>query len=52
MTKMGAMAIFGKKPSQIFSGTTGPIITKFGVQHFGLRSIIVCSNDDPGLNVT
>ena len=33
MTKMAAMPIYGKNPSKIFSGTTGPISTKLGMKH-------------------
>ena len=32
MTKMAAMPIYGKNPSKIFSGTTGPISTKLGMK--------------------
>ena len=39
-------------PSKIFSGTSGPISTKLGMQHRGLLPIIVCSNDDPGFTLT
>ena len=52
MTKMAAIPIYGKNPSNIFSGTSGPISTKLGVKHRGLMSIIVCSNDEPGLTLT
>ena len=52
MTKMAAMPIYGKNPSKIFSGTSGPISTKLGMKHRGLLPIIVCSNDDPGLTLT
>ena len=31
MTKMAAMLIYGKNPSKIFSGTSGPISTKLGM---------------------
>ena len=31
MTKMAATPIYGKNPSKIFSGTGGPISTKFGM---------------------
>ena len=48
MTKLAAMPIYGKNPSKIFfSGTSGPIFTKVGMQHRGLMLIIVRSNDDP-----
>ena len=51
MTEMAAMLIYGKKKlSKIFSGTSGP--AKLCMQHWGLFSIIVCSNDDPGSTLT
>ena len=31
MTKMTATPIYGKNPSKIFSGTSGPISTKLGM---------------------
>ena len=31
MTKMAAMPIYGKNPSEIFSGTAEPIATKHGM---------------------
>ena len=38
MTKMAAMPIYGKNPSKFFfSGTTGPISTKLGMKHRGVR---------------
>ena len=41
------------KASQIFfSRTDGPISTKLGMYNRGLLSIIVCTNDDPGVNLT
>ena len=52
MTKMTAMPIYGKTPSKIFSGTGGPISTNFGMYHWGLLPIIICSNDDPGVTLT
>ena len=52
MTKMAAMPIYGKNHSKIFSGASGPICKKLGVTHQGLLSIIVCSNDDPGVTLT
>ena len=53
MTKMAAMPIYGKNPSQIFfSGTSKLISMKLGVKHRGLLPIIVCSNDDPGETLT
>ena len=52
MTKMAAMPIYSKKPSKIFSGTKGPMTLGLGMQHWGLGSIKVCSNDDLGLTLT
>ena len=52
MTKMAVMLIHGKNPSNIFSGTGGPISAKFGMQYQGLLPVIVCSNDDPGVTLT
>ena len=52
MTKMAATPIYGKNPSQIFSGTDGQITTKLGMLHRVFQPIIVCSNDDPGLTLT
>ena len=50
---MAAMSIYvNKNPSNIFSGTSGPISTKLGIYHRGLLSIIVSSNDDLGLTLT
>ena len=39
-------------PSKIFSGTDGLISTKLVFSIGDLKPIIVCSNDDPGLNLT
>ena len=51
--KMAATPIYSKNPSKIFfSRTSGPIFTKLGMLHRGLQPIIVCSNDDPGVNLT
>ena len=53
MTMMAAMTIYGKNPSKIFfSETIGPIALKLGMYHWGLRPIIICSNDGPGLTLT
>ena len=50
MTKMAAMSIYGKYPIKIFfPGTSGPISNELGILHRGLKPIIVCSNDNPGL---
>ena len=51
MTKMAAMPIYGKNPSKI-SRTGSQIFTKLGMLHQGLRPIIVCSNNDPGMTLT
>ena len=38
MIKMAAMSIYGKNPSKLFfSGTTGPISTKLGMKHWGIK---------------
>ena len=53
MTKMATTPIYGKNPSKIFlSRTGGPIFKKLGMKHQGPRSIINCSNDDPGVALT
>ena len=53
MTKMAATPIYGKNPSKIFFSRTGRrISTKLGMQHRGLKPIIVCSSDDPGVTLT
>ena len=54
MAKMVAMPIYGKSPSEIFSGTSGPICTKRGtcMFHWKLWPIIVCTNYDPWLTLT
>ena len=53
MTKMAAMPLYGKNPSQIFfSGTGGPISTKLGMEPWGLQPFIVCSNYDTGVTLT
>ena len=47
MTKMAAMPIYGKNPSNFFfSGTTGPISTKLGMKHLGLEYYNVFINYD------
>ena len=50
ITKMAAISIYGKSPSKIPSGMSGPIFTKLSMQHLGLLLIIVCSNDDARSN--
>ena len=46
MTKMAAMPIYGENSSKFFSGTTGPISTKFGMKHRGLEYYNVFTNYD------
>ena len=53
MTKMAATPIYGRKPSKIFfSRTGGPIFAKLCMYHRGLKPIINCANDDPGVTLT
>ena len=53
MTKVAANAIYGQNPSKIFfSETKWAMTLKLGMQHWGLRSCQVCSNDDPWLTFT
>ena len=49
---MAATPIYGKNPSKIISRTGWPISTKLGMWHWGLQTIIVCSNDDPQVALT
>ena len=52
MTMKVAMNIYGKNPSKFFfSETSGLIALKLRLWHLGLRPIMICSNDDPGLMV-
>ena len=53
ITKMATMPIYGKKKLQkiFLSGTGGLISTKLGMLHRWLLPIIVCSNDDPGVDL-
>ena len=37
MTKMAAIPIYGKNPSKIFSGTSGPISKKLGMKNGWLK---------------
>ena len=46
MTKMATMSKYDKNPSKIFSGIGRPISTKLN-----WHSVIVCSNDDPGVTL-
>ena len=52
MTKMTAMAIYGKNLKKIFSGTKRPMTLKLGMQYRMLEYYQVCSNGDPGLTLT
>ena len=53
MTKMAVTLIYGKNTLKIFfSGTKGPMALGPGMQHLGLWSSKVCSNDDLGLTLT
>ena len=52
MTKMAAMPIYGKNPSEIFSRTKGPLTCGLVCSNGALGPIIVCSNDDPRLTLT
>ena len=50
LTKMAAMPIYGKNPSEIFfSRTNGTMTLWLGMC---LGPIKICSNDDPGLTLT
>ena len=51
-TKIAAMPICGKKLKKIISGTKRLMILKLVMQHWVLEYYQVCSNDDPGLNLT
>ena len=47
MIKMAAMPIYGKNPLKFFfSGTNGPISTKLGMKHRGLKFYNVFINYD------
>ena len=55
MTKMAAMPIFmyDENPiKSLFPGTSGTISTKLGIQHQGLRPIIICKSYYPGFTLT
>ena len=52
ITKMAAMPIYSKNPSNIFSGTTRPISTKLGMKHLGLQYYIVFINHDSVMTLT
>ena len=53
MTKMTAMAIYGKNLKKIFfSGTKRPMTLNLGMHHLLLEHYQDCSNDDPGLTLT
>ena len=53
MTKMAAMPIYGKNPSQIFfSKTSGLISMKLGMKHRWLKHYNVYINHDPVMTLT
>ena len=53
LTKMAATPIYGKNPSKIFFfRIKGPMTLWLGRKHWGLRTIIMCSIDDPRLTLT
>ena len=53
MIKMAAMPIYGKNPSKIFfSRTNGPISTKLGMKHRGLKYYNVFINYDLWMTLT
>ena len=53
MTKMGAMPIYGKKSSKIYSyRTNSPMIMELGMDQCVLKLYKVYINDDPELTLT
>ena len=53
MTKMAAVAIYGKNLKKIFfSGTKRPMTLNLGMHHRVLEYYKICSIDDPGLTLT
>ena len=52
MTKMAAMPIYGKNPSNIFSETNRLISRKLGVKHRWLKYFNVYINHDPVMTLT
>ena len=52
MTKMAAMPIYGKNPSNIFSETNRLISRKLGVKHRWLKYSNVYINHDPVMTLT
>ena len=53
MTKMAAMPIYGKNPSEIFfSGTGGVISMKLGMEHRWLKYYSVYIHHDPVMTLT
>ena len=53
MTMMAAMPIYVKNPSEIFfSGTSGPISTKLGMEHEWLKYYNVYINHEPEMTLT
>ena len=49
---MTAISMYGNPLIIFFPGTSGQISKKLGIQHQGLKPIIVCSNDNHGLTLT
>ena len=55
MTKMAAKPIYGDGKNTLkifFHGTCGPISIELGMKHRRLKSVMVCSNENPGLTLT
>ena len=52
MTKMAAMAIYGKKLKNLLLRTKRPMTLNLGMHHWVLEYYQFCSNDDPGLTMT
>ena len=52
LTKMAAMTIYGKIPSKIFSGTSGPITTKRCMKHPWLNYSNKYKTHDPVMTLT
>ena len=49
MTKMAAMPIYGKNPSNIFFSGTGKLISKkLGIKHWWLNAPVICIPGSPG----
>ena len=52
MTKMATMSIYGENLKKIFSETKRLMVLNLGMHHWVLEYYEVCSNDEPGLNLT